>query len=708
MQNDFLDAMSRAGIPANHALVFDGKLRRYNVSGDKKGKRNGWYRYTHVRDDFSWGVFGCNKRGISEKWSSIERRKLTKYDSSLIKKRQAEIKKEEMELQARVAAKANVIWDRLKTPAVNAYASRKGVGLYNVRFLRSALVVPVYVNNYLVSLQFVAPDGEKRFLAGGQSLGAYGMIGDETDTLYICEGYATAASIYEATGCMIAIAFYAANLVPVAAAMRESFPDKKIVIAADNDQWTDAPIKNPGISYAREAAEKIGAKVSYPDFSYEDTDHGTDWNDWHARYGIESLSGVLAGIPKAIAPAVEKSWRLSLLEGKESRPGFPLFDPKSKQNAFLFLENYETFKGLVAFNEFTNEIIMMKCPKWENPAAFIPRSIKDYDAAMFVKELEILGIRTGKDIVWDFLCNIAENNRINPPRDYFNSLVWDGQYRVEKWLETYLGATTQSSDYTRLTGSKWLMAIVARSFNPGCKFDNVLVLEGAQGIKKTSAFETLATFHSENYFLEFGGDVTNKDSLDLMQGKIIVEMSELASIRRSEVEDMKLFISRRVDEYRPAYGHFKIKRPRFFVLGASTNKIGQEYLEDETGARRMWPIQCGDNIDLEGLRRDREQLYAEAVQMYKSGERLWLEGAEITLAQYEQSDRQSEDSWEYKINEYLRGVMETTATAVMNNIGLPIKDMNDRTLKRIKNCLISLGWKEFKTNQNRSRRWKKK
>ena len=708
MYQAFLDALSAAGIPSTGPLLLDGRFRRYNVAGDKKGRRNGWYRFTKFRDDFAIGVFGCNKRGISEKWCSHEKRLITKYDEKKIREHQAAIKKEEEETQARVALKANRIWQGLREPVAHPYTTRKRVGLYNVREMTNALVVPVYCGNYIVSLQFITDAGDKRFLTGGQTKGAHGVVGKLTDTIFIAEGYATSATIHEATGSMVMFSFYASNLVDVARVARELFPEATIKIAADNDQWTTSPIRNPGLSYAREAAEKIGGTVVYPDFSYEDKDKPTDWNDHFLKFGMDATRDALLGIKKntVVAIADENLWRLQVIEGSQELPGYKPFDPKSKRNVFLFMSNYDRYKGIFAYNEFTDKIMVRNCPPWDDGQDFMPREICEYDAAMLVADMETIGIKTNKDIVWDFIAKVARNNKINPPRDYFNSLVWDRKPRLDNWLTYYLGAEKQDAEYLRLVGSKWMMAIVARIFVPGTKFDNVLVLEGKQGIKKTTAFEVLSTFNGENCFLEFGGDVTNKDNLELMQGKVIVEMSELASVRKSEIEDMKLFISRRIDEYRPPYGRLKIKRPRFFILGGSTNKVGQEYLEDETGARRIWPVTCGDMIDLEGLKLNQSQLYAEAIYRYKAGERIWLEGDEVALAKYEQSTRQAEDGWDEKIRIYLDMVTETTTLDVATGLKLEAKDLSTRVLSRIKSSLSKIGWEEKRIEGKR--KWRRK
>lgn len=723
LEQSFQDAMSQAGIPASHKIIFDGNLRRYHVAGQKRGRRNGWYRFVRMRDDFAWGVFGCNKTQLSVKWSSKERNELTEYDKKQWRKKQDEIEKDYLALQARVAAKANQMWLRSSGVASAAgyenggahpYLMRKGVRNYGLREMHGALVVPLSVDNYIVSLQFITAEGDKRFLTDGQKKGASFTLGDTRDgvtTIWVAEGYATAASIHEALAVPVVMAFDAGNLLPVAQALRARWPERKIIIAADNDQWTRG---NPGLSKAQEAADTIGGTVKYPDkFLFTDESHPTDWNDFHRKYGLKVLAQELLGINLEARPVVRADkWTGAgqLLEGKEFRAGFPLFDTKSKRNAYLFLKEHESFKGAFAHNIFSDKILMMRCPSWENPAYFMPREMRDTDAAMIVSDLEWLGIRSSKDTVSDYINQIAFDNQINPPWEHFESLVWDGNFRIEKWLTYYLGAEFQDPEYLRLVGAKWLMGAVARIYQPGTKFDNVLVLEGAQGIKKTSVFEQLATFGGESYFLEFSGDVMAKDSMMLMQGKVIVEMAELASVRKSQVEDMKAFVSRRVDEYRPPYGRSVLKRPRMFVLGGGTNKT-TDYLEDPTGARRIWPVRCGDNIDLDALTVDCGQLWAEAVAAYKSGVRIWLEGDEIVKAREEQSERQQYDGWQEKIMMAIgEDISAITTTRAAEMIGLQAKDLNSNSMGRIRDCLAGLGWKEHRPkgiNGERGRIWKK-
>lgn len=720
MEQDFLDALSRAGIPPVSHLMLDGNLRRYNIQGDKKGRRNGWYRFVRLRPDFAYAVFGCNKRGISEKWSSKERQELTAYDKKVVKKKQEELQKAQEELQSRVAVKANDIWGRLRIPAAHAYATRKGVGLYGVREMYKSIAIPVYIDNYIVSLQFINQQGDKRFLTDGRKKGGYHIIGlQEGDDLaagnklYIAEGYATAASIFEATRVAVVIAFDAYNLPDVGMAIRQRWPLAQIVMAADNDQWTSG---NPGISKAQETADKIGASILFPHFDYDDKSRPTDWNDYHRKHGLIALRDTLSGIARPAesgAVVTGREWRTVLIEGKQELPGYPLFDAKSKENAYLFLENHEFFREMIAYNTFSSRLVLTRQPPWDS-GEFRPRAVENRDCFNATRWLERIGIRTNKEVVEDSFEAIGETRRVNPPRDYLEALQWDGIPRLDRWLTYYLGAEKQNPDYLALVGSKWFMGAVSRIYVPGMKFDNVLILEGGQDMKKSMIFEKITTFREAAYFLEFSGDVHHKDSLGMMQGRIIVEMSELATMRRTVSEDMKTFVTRKIDTFRPAWGKKILERERRFVLAATTNNdSGDGYLVDPTGNRRYWPIGCG-TFDIDALERDKDQLWAEAVARWKAGERTWLESdEEKELARFEQAERQYEDAWLMPIQSYLVDKTETDVYKICKDaLFLNTEQVKRVNEDRVRNCLRKLGWERSKirprTEEGRITIWMRK
>lgn len=317
---------------------------------------------------------------------------------------------------------------------------------------------------------------------------------------------------------------------------------------------------------------------------------------------------------------------------------YPGRDGKSIHNALLLTELDEKTKDFIAFDIFQYKVYFTRCPPWEPPASFFPHPVLECDLLNFRAWLETRGVKISAKDADDILLSLAQRNVVNPPKEYFEELVWDDVQRLDKWL---INACDAQDDpvYLALVGAKWLMGAVARIYDPGCKFDSTLILEGKQGWEKSKAFEMLATIRGMKYFLDEALRVSDKDSLMKLQGKIIFEMSELATLQRGgETEEMKAFQSRRDDTYREPYSRKIITRKRMFVIGGTINPVGG-YLTDPTGARRYWPVECAGHLDIEWLELNKTQLWAEAIHRYKSGERIWLEGKEVELADTEQRKR---------------------------------------------------------------------
>ena len=263
-----LQAMSDAGLePAKDLALVDGVLIRYRVKGDKPGSRNGWV-ICHS-GPVSAGAFGSWRTGESHTWrmkpalgetakARAERRQ------HLEQMRQARAA-EHAVVQAAARDRAARLW-RTARPATNAhpYLVKKGVHAYGIRQLRDMLVIPARDTvGELHTLQFIGADGTKRFLSGGRIEGCYFSIGRPLKTLFLCEGYASAATVHAATGQAVAACYSCGNLKSVALALRAKFPALRLVIAADNDAATPG---NPGVSHAFAAAAAAGALVSVPDF----------------------------------------------------------------------------------------------------------------------------------------------------------------------------------------------------------------------------------------------------------------------------------------------------------------------------------------------------------------------------------------------------------------------------------------------------------
>lgn len=216
---------------------------------------------------------------------------------------------------------------------------------------------------------------------------------------------------------------------------------------------------------------------------------------------------------------------------------------------------------------------------------------------------------------------IASEQRINPLKRYLKQFEWDGVKRLDTWLIDYIG--TKDTEYTRAVGRKWLMSAVARGMDPGCQADHMLILEGKQGIGKSQALRVLGG----NFYTEYTGGITgsgtaHKDMVAVIVGKLIVEMSELATVRKAEIEALKGILTTTKDDVRLSYERDAKSYPRTNVFAGTTNEEEQAYIADITGARRFWPVRAGEvqpvNIPL--LQSVRDQLWAEAVAAYESGE----------------------------------------------------------------------------------------
>ena len=266
---DFLATLSAAGCAMHKgAPVGDGRLHRYRVDGDKAGSQNGWY-VLHL-DDQPFGAFGSWRTGQSETWYPATPTTLTDAERQARAARLADARRardlEQAAVHAAARKRAAGLWEKAKPASgSHAYLMRKAVPAYGIRLLRDRLVIPLRdVEGTLHSLQFIGPDGRKTFLTGGRKRGCYFAIGRPENAVCVCEGYATGATIYQATHHATAVAFDAGNLEPVARALRQKFPRLTLVIAADNDRETPG---NPGVVAATAAARAVGAALAIPTFT---------------------------------------------------------------------------------------------------------------------------------------------------------------------------------------------------------------------------------------------------------------------------------------------------------------------------------------------------------------------------------------------------------------------------------------------------------
>jgi putative DNA primase/helicase len=285
---------------------------------------------------------------------------------------------------------------------------------------------------------------------------------------------------------------------------------------------------------------------------------------------------------------------------------------------------------------------------------------------------------------------VANENPFHPVRDYFDRLVWDKTKRLDKWLTYYLGAA--DTPYHQAVGACWVISAVARIYQPGCKADCCLILEGEQGIKKSSALRALA---GAEWFADEIADLGSKDAALQLRGKLIIELAELDALSRAEVGKIKAYMSRQVDRFRPPYAKLTIDAPRQGIFGGSVNE--NEYLKDATGGRRFWPVLCGESIDVDALTNDRDQIWAEAVHRYRHLKARWyLDDPEIIkLAKEQQDARYEEDAWQPLIVDWLRGRHDVTVADVLAG-PLDIREKSKWTKAdqmRVGRIMKRLGWK---------------
>jgi putative DNA primase/helicase len=293
--DSFKLAMHNAGIEPPGEIMADRILHRFTVTGDKARSENGWY--VVYADDPAAGAFGCWKRGISETWShktcqTMTPEEKTAYTAKLeALKRQREEERER--IQAACRAWCAATWDKA-TPAPDdhPYLERKGVKAHGLKLYKGSLIVQVQaLDGSVHGLQFIAPDGSKKFKTGTDKAGHYAKIGKSKDkTAIVCEGWATGASIHEATGHAVVVAFDAGNLLSVARNIRSRCPDFKIIIAADDDHATEG---NPGLTKATEAVQTINGLLAIPSFPSSRGPKDTDFNDLARVSGPDAVRSCL-------------------------------------------------------------------------------------------------------------------------------------------------------------------------------------------------------------------------------------------------------------------------------------------------------------------------------------------------------------------------------------------------------------------------------
>ncbi len=380
--------------------------------------------------------------------------------------------------------------------------------------------------------------------------------------------------------------------------------------------------------------------------------------------------------------AAPDRWEEDLIVNDKGRP-LPVL-----ANAITALRS-PPWRDVLQFDAFGNTTVLRGRPPWTRTAG--PDQIWQGTHDLLTAEwLQHQGIYVSPEIAGQAVEVVAQERRFHPVRDYLARCEWDGTARLGTLLPRYFG--TDDTLYEREVGRRFMISAIARVSQPGVKVDHCVILEGEQGIRKSSALRVL----SQPWFADEVAELGSKDSALQIAGIWILELAELDRMTRAEVGRIKAWMSRSVDRFRPPYAKRVIELARQCVFAGTVNM--NDYLRDETGGRRFWPVACRV-IDIELLALDRDQLWAEARELYEQGEAWWLESYDLqAAAELQQSRRYQGDPWEGEISKFVRredGSLKqwvTLAAVLRDALGIPKERWSQTDQNRVARCLRSIGW----------------
>lgn len=347
-------------------------------------------------------------------------------------------------------------------------------------------------------------------------------------------------------------------------------------------------------------------------------------------------------------------------------------------NAFRVLSRLPKFKDFVWYDEFHQKYFTNK-----DGAVREWRDTDTIDLMFFMQEK--IGIqRMSDEMVMKAVIQYAQARKRNEPKDWIQSLKWDGVERLPTFFVDCFEA--DDTEYARAVGSNFWIGLIARIFRPGCQLDNMVVLEGAQGIRKTSALRAIGG----KWFTDIKYSIDNPNFLQCLQGKFIVEVAEMDAFGKADVTRIKQILSSTVDRYRAPYARAPEDFPRQSIFVGTTNE--DHWQRDNTGGRRFWPIRCG-TIAFDTLQANREQYFAEALAKFSAGAEWWHMPDEET--KHQQELRRQADEWESIISQFLYGKNEVSVSEIATEaLGIDVGKLDMLVQRRIGQVLRALKWEK--------------
>jgi predicted P-loop ATPase len=399
------------------------------------------------------------------------------------------------------------------------------------------------------------------------------------------------------------------------------------------------------------------------------------------------------GLAVEIEREDESLWQRELRCNKEGKL------LKTPGNLLRIFENDPQMRGRLGYDEFAARVSVTNKLPWGKAG---PRGLVESDFVRAIQWLEDrFAIAPSVDMTSRALAAVAELFAFNPLRDYLRGVQWDGVERLDHWLVDLFGV--EPSPLNRAFGRRWAISAVARGLDAGCQADHVLVLEGTQGVGKSSGLAALAG-SGGHWYSDNVPALDQKEAAMALHGRWIVELAELEGMRRADVAKVKAFLTRRTDKYRPPWGRCEVEIPRHCVFAGTTNEQATGYLKDSTGNRRFWCVESS-HVNVDAVRLARDALWAEAVQAFDSGEPWWFGSGEMVdeLAAAEDL-RFDVHPWEDKLTEYAGDRDRWTIPEALSVLGVPLERQSRRDSMTVAGLFYRLGFQERRRELYEGRR----
>lgn len=395
------------------------------------------------------------------------------------------------------------------------------------------------------------------------------------------------------------------------------------------------------------------------------------------------------------APATGVRSNVRFLWEKQLRRGAKDSIIKNLRNVALILENAPEMSGVIAFDDFAARLVALRASPAGAPGAWTDSH--DLATTAWLQGSQ-WGVDANDDLVSRAVRYVAAKVRVHPLREKLRSLVWDGTARLDTWTVTCLGA--EDTPVHRAIGTTWMLGAVARAFRPGCKVDAALILEGEQGKRKSTALSILAL----GYFSDELADIGSKDAAMQVHRAWIHEIAELDAFGRVEMSRVKAFLTRTHDRFRPPYGRHVVELARQCVFAGSVNH--GDWLTDETGGRRFLPVRVGA-IDLEALRRDVEQLWAEAVVRLEAGDLTYIPDGDLNDdLRAHVAQRYRIDAWHESVATYARIHETFSVSDLLEHVGIEPARRGQAEANRVAKIVKFLGYVRFQQRNGDERVWR--